>query len=88
MQEGVPQGEIFNFTMESKDSKFYPGIAREPNTFARPIPRSRQADRQQPPGAYTRKVSVYVRSNTCRDGRAVHRRGGWTGPGCSRRWTT
>src|ERR1044071_7117262 len=30
VQEGVPQGEIFNFTMESTDSKFYPGIAREP----------------------------------------------------------
>src|SRR3954466_7110408 len=25
VQEGVPQGEIFNFTMESTDSKFYPG---------------------------------------------------------------
>src|SRR5712692_6533851 len=24
-QEGVPQGEIINFTMESKDSKIYPG---------------------------------------------------------------
>ena len=27
--EGVPQGMIYNFTMESTDSKFYPGIARE-----------------------------------------------------------
>src|SRR3954449_3886186 len=30
VQDGVPQGTIFNFTMESADSKFYPGIAREP----------------------------------------------------------
>src|SRR6188474_2921761 len=27
VKEGVPHGEIFNFTMESKDSKIYPGIA-------------------------------------------------------------
>ena len=32
--ESVPKGDVFEFTMESKDSKFYPGIAREPNTFA------------------------------------------------------
>src|SRR5580692_2010704 len=29
VQEGVPQGSIYNFTMESTDSKIYPGIARE-----------------------------------------------------------
>src|SRR5450759_3200638 len=34
--EGVPKGDVFEFTMESKDSKIYPGIAREPNTFAVP----------------------------------------------------
>jgi enterochelin esterase family protein len=32
-QESVPQGTIFTFTMESVDSKIYPGIAREANTF-------------------------------------------------------
>src|SRR5258707_15811788 len=26
MQDGVPQGDVYNFTMESKDSKIYPGI--------------------------------------------------------------
>jgi enterochelin esterase-like enzyme len=61
VQEGVPQGEVFNFTMESTDSKFYPGIAREPNTFARPDP----ADPTKlivasHPAPYTRKVAVYV----------------------------
>src|SRR5271157_2289589 len=30
-QEGVSQGAIFTFTMESADSKIYPGIAREAN---------------------------------------------------------
>src|SRR5258708_29996459 len=34
VQEGVPQGTISTFTMESADSKFYPGIARDPNTGA------------------------------------------------------
>src|SRR2546423_15624906 len=33
VHEGVPQGEVFTFTMESKDSKIYPGIAREQGTF-------------------------------------------------------
>jgi hypothetical protein len=48
--------------MESADSKIYPGIAREPNTF-------RTADPNDPaklmvttchPGPYTRRVSVYA----------------------------
>jgi len=61
VQEGVPQGEVFNFTMESADSKFYPGIAREANTAARPDP----ADPTRllvssHPAPYTRKVAVYV----------------------------
>src|SRR5215831_3342534 len=38
VQEGVPQGTVYEFTIESADSKIYPGIAREPNTFARPDP--------------------------------------------------
>src|SRR5437762_3345660 len=37
-QEGVPQGTVYEFTMESTDSKIYPGIAREAGTFARPDP--------------------------------------------------
>ena len=37
-KEGVPQGQIFEFTMESTDSKIYPGITREPGTFAQPDP--------------------------------------------------
>src|SRR5258708_25161305 len=38
VQEGVPQGTVYNFTMESADSKIYPGITREPNTFGTPDP--------------------------------------------------
>src|SRR5947209_10511802 len=38
VQEGVPQGTVYTFTMESTASKIYPGIAREPNSFPRPDP--------------------------------------------------
>src|SRR5258708_21099274 len=34
VQEGGPQGDVFDFTMESSDSKVYPGIALEANTYA------------------------------------------------------
>jgi iron(III)-enterobactin esterase len=60
--EGVPQGTVYNFIMESKDSKIYPGIAREPRTFGEP-------DSQNPaklivttshPAPYSRRVAVYV----------------------------
>ncbi|HXN45898.1 MAG TPA: alpha/beta hydrolase-fold protein [Bryobacteraceae bacterium] len=60
-KEGVPQGDVFEFTMESKDSRIYPGVAREPNTYA-------VADPADPnkvivnsyPAPYTRRVAVYV----------------------------
>src|SRR5204863_6678170 len=32
VQEGVPQGTVYNFTMNSVDSKIYPGIARDQGT--------------------------------------------------------
>ncbi len=59
--EGVPQGTVYEFTMESKDSKIYPGIAREPGTPTRQDP----ADPNKlivasGPKPYTRRVAVYV----------------------------
>src|SRR5690349_15323582 len=35
---GGLRGKIFTFTMESRDSKFYPGIKRDPDTFGTPDP--------------------------------------------------
>src|SRR6478735_8373491 len=35
VQEGVPQGTVHTFTMNSADSKIYPGIAREAGTYPR-----------------------------------------------------
>lgn len=61
VQDGVPRGEVFTFTMESKDSKFYPGIAREAGTFARPDPADpNRLIVSSHPAPYTRRVAVYV----------------------------
>jgi len=61
VQEGVPQGTVSTFTMESTDSKFYPGIAREPGTFGRPDPANpTRMVVSSHPAPYSRKVSVYV----------------------------
>jgi enterochelin esterase-like enzyme len=59
---GVPQGTIVQFTMNSTDSKFYPGIKREPGTFGTPDPRNpaRLIVTTSHPAPYTRRVTVYV----------------------------
>ena len=61
-QEGVPRGAVFTFTMESADSKIYPGIAREANTFgtADPADPARMVVTTSHPAPYTRHVAVYV----------------------------
>ncbi len=62
VQEGVPQGDVFTFTMDSADSKIYPGIAREPHTFgtADPADPARLIVTTSHPAPYTRRVTVYV----------------------------
>ena len=61
-QPGVPQGTVFNFTMESADSKIYPGIARDANTFgtADPTDPAKLIVTTSHPAPYTRRVAVYV----------------------------
>jgi enterochelin esterase-like enzyme len=61
-QEGVPQGKVLEFTMSSADSRIYPGIAREPNTFGTPAPDdpAKLVVTTSHPAPYTRRVSVYV----------------------------
>jgi enterochelin esterase family protein len=61
-QEGVPQGAVFTFSMESADSKIYPGIAREANTFgtADATDPARMVVTTSHPAPYTRRVAVYV----------------------------
>jgi iron(III)-enterobactin esterase len=62
VQEGVPQGDVFTFEMKSSDSKIYPGIAREPNTFGTPDPDNpaKLIVTTSHPAPYTRRVTVYV----------------------------
>ena len=62
VQEGVPQGTVYNFTMNSADSKIYPGIAREPGTFGTPDPNdpAKLIVTTSHPAPYTRRVAVYV----------------------------
>jgi iron(III)-enterobactin esterase len=62
VQEGVPQGTVSTFTMESADSKIYPGIAREPGTFGTPDPAdpAKLIVTTSHPAPYTRRVAVYV----------------------------
>ena len=62
VQENVPHGDVYEFTMESKDSKIYPGIAREPGTFGTPDPENpaKLIITSSHPAPYTRKLAVYV----------------------------
>jgi enterochelin esterase family protein len=61
-KEGIPKGTVIEFTMNSTDSKFYPGIAREPNTFGNPDPSdpAKLILTTSHPAPYTRHVGVYV----------------------------
>jgi enterochelin esterase-like enzyme len=61
VRDDVPHGTVHNFTMESTDSKIYPGIKREPGTFAQPDPNDpNKLIVNSYPAPYTRKVAVYV----------------------------
>ena len=59
---GGLQGAVYEFTMSSADSRIYPGIAREPNTFGTvdPANPARLLVTTSHPAPYTRRVSVYV----------------------------
>ncbi|GAC1421767.1 MAG: alpha/beta hydrolase-fold protein [Acidobacteriaceae bacterium] len=58
----VPQGATYEFTMRSEDSKFFPGIVREPNTFgtADPSDPTRMLVPTSHSGPYFRHVGLYV----------------------------
>ena len=60
--DGTLQGRVIEFTMDSADSKIYPGIAREPHTFGTPDPTdpAKLVVTTSHPAPYTRHVFVYV----------------------------
>ena len=62
VQDGVPQGTIHTFTMNSADSKIYPGIARDAGTFGTvdPADPAKLVVTTSHPAPYTRRVAVYV----------------------------
>jgi enterochelin esterase-like enzyme len=62
LKEGVQQGMVYQFTMESSSSKIYPGIAREPGTHgaADPADPAKLIVTTSHPAPYSRHVAVYV----------------------------
>jgi len=62
VQEGVPQGTVQTFTMNSADSKIYPGIARDAGTFGTvdPADPAKLVVTTSHPAPYTRRVAVYI----------------------------
>ena len=60
--EGVPQGTVIEFTLDSTSSKIYPGVAREPHTFGTPDPAdpAKLVVTNSHPAPYSRRVAVYV----------------------------
>jgi enterochelin esterase family protein len=60
--DGIPKGTVIEFTMSSSDSKIYPGMAREPNTFGTPDPAdpAKLIVTTSQPAPYRRTVAVYV----------------------------
>ena len=57
--DSVPHGSVFKFTMESTESKFYPGIMRGPAP-GEAAPAGGRGVVTSHPAPYTRSVAVYV----------------------------
>src|SRR5690349_19839172 len=62
VRDGVPQGTVHEFTMQSSESRIYPGIARDANTFGTPDPNdpAKLVVTTSHPAPYSRRVAVYV----------------------------
>ncbi len=58
----TPNGTVIEFTMDSADSKYYPGIKRDAGTYGTPDPNdpAKLIVTTSHPAPYTRKVAVYV----------------------------
>jgi enterochelin esterase family protein len=62
VQDGIPRGTVIEFILNSSDSKIYPGIARDPNTFGTidPANPAKLVVTTSHLAPYTRRVTVYV----------------------------
>ncbi len=58
----VPQGAVSGFVLNSSDSKFYPGIARDPGPLGTPDPTApaKLIVTTSHPAPYSRSVTVYI----------------------------
>jgi enterochelin esterase family protein len=61
-RKAVPHGTVYEFTMNSIDSRIYPGVARDAHTFGTPDPTdpAKLVLTTSHPAPYTRRVAVYV----------------------------
>jgi enterochelin esterase-like enzyme len=61
-ETNLSHGTVYHFTMNSADSKIYPGIARDSGTFGTPDPKDPATliVTTSYPAPYTRKLAVYV----------------------------
>jgi len=62
VRDDVPHGKICNVTLNSTDSRIYPGIVRDQGTFGTPDPAdpAKLIVTTSHPAPYTRRVAVYV----------------------------
>src|SRR6185436_16440860 len=62
VRDNVPHGRTCNVTMNSADSRIYPGIVRDQGTFGTPDPAdpAKLIVTTSHPAPYTRRVAVYV----------------------------
>jgi iron(III)-enterobactin esterase len=62
VQDGITRGTVIELTMNSSDSKIYPGIARDAGTFGTidPADPAKLVVTTSHPTPYTRRVTVYV----------------------------
>jgi len=62
VRDNVPHGRTCNVTMNSADSRIYPGIVRDQGTFGTPDPAdpAKLIVTTSRPAPYTRRVAVYV----------------------------
>lgn len=63
-KEGVAKGTVHTFTMNSTDSRIYPGIARQAGARGQEDPTNpAKLDILSGPAPYTRRVAVYIPAN-------------------------
>ncbi|MGI4830579.1 MAG: alpha/beta hydrolase [Janthinobacterium lividum] len=62
LRADAPHGVVSEFFLNSAESKFYPGIARDPGTFGAPDPKAPATliVTTSHPAPYTRRVTVYI----------------------------